>query len=69
MTSEQGKQAVASQLAGEMWIDVHPSEGLIRIKLKDIQPPEMMSQLINGFAQVLSTGGTTFGLIVKQHLG
>ena len=68
MVSEPGKQAVAGQLVGEMWIDVNSQEGIIRIKLRNIQPPEMMAQLVGGFAQVLSTGGTQFGLTVKQYI-
>jgi len=65
---QQGSQAVAGQVAGEMWIDADPEHGFFRVKLRNIQPPEVMPQLVSGFVQVLSTGGTAFGLSVKQHV-
>jgi len=68
MVIEQGSQAIAGQMAGEMWIDARPEEGFLRLKLRNIQPPQATAQLVSGFAQVLATGGAAFGLEVKQHI-
>jgi len=65
---EQARQMTAGQYAGELWIDASPKEGFIRIKLRNIQPPEVMPQLISGFCYVLANGGAMFNLQVKQHV-
>ena len=65
---EKARQMTAGQYSGELWLDVSPQEGFIRIKLRNIQPPEAMPQLISGFCYVLANGGAMFNLQVKQHV-
>jgi len=66
---EQGKQSTASMVAGgEMIIDADPEQGFLRVKLRNVQPPPMISQLTSAFCLVLAQGGAMFNLVVKQHI-
>lgn len=66
---EQGKKSAVGMVgAGEMLIDADPSSGFLRVKLRNVQPPEIIPQLVSGFCYVLATGGTMFNLQVKQHI-
>lgn len=65
---EQGRQAAGGMLGGgEMVIDADPSSGFFRVRLINVQPPEMMPQLVSGFCYALANGGAMFNLQVKQH--
>ena len=66
---EQGKQNTAGMVAGgEMIIDADPERGFFRVKLRNVQPPQMMPQLTSAFCLVLANGGAMFNLVVKQRL-
>lgn len=66
---EQGRKSATGMVgAGEILIDADPSNGFLRVKLRNVQPPEMIPQLVSGFCYVLATGGTMFNLQVKQHV-
>lgn len=66
---EQGKRNTAGMISGgEMLIDADPDNGFFRVKLRNIQPSEVMSQLTNGLCWVLANGGAMFNLQVKQHI-
>jgi len=65
----QGKQQVAGMVkGGEMLIDAEPESGFFRVKLKNVQPPEMVITLTSTFCLVLASGGSMFGLQVKQYI-
>ena len=66
---EQGKQAVAGFIkGGEMIIDSDPEKGFFRVKLRNIEPPEVTPQITSGFCFMLANGAIMFNLQVKQHL-
>jgi hypothetical protein len=66
---EQGRQAASGMVSGgDMVIDADPGNGFFRVKLLNVQPPEMIPQLVGGFCYVLSNGGAMFNLRVKQHV-
>lgn len=66
---EQGKQNAAGMVAGgEMIIDADPEQGFLRVKLRNVQPPQMASHLASAFCLVLANGGAMFNLVVKQHI-
>ena len=66
---EQGKQNTAGLVAGgEILIDADPENGFFRVKLRNIQPPEIIPQLTSGFMWVVANGGAMFNLAVKQHI-
>jgi hypothetical protein len=66
---EQGKQMAAGLVSGgEMVIDADPEKGFFRVKLRDIQPPEAIPQIITGFCWLLTNGAAMLNLQVKQHV-
>lgn len=66
---EQGRQMAGGAVSGgDMVIDADPGNGFFRVKLVNVQPPEMIPQLVGGFCYVLSNGGAIFNLRVKQHV-
>ena len=66
---EQGRQAAADTVSGgDMVIDTDPNNGFFRVKLVNVQPPEMIPQLVSGFCYVLTNGAAMFNLQVKHHI-
>jgi hypothetical protein len=66
---EQGKQAAAGFVSGgEMIIDADPEKGFLRVKLRNIQPPQAIPQITTGFCWLLMNGATMLNLQVKQHV-
>lgn len=66
---EQGRQSATGMVSsGEMLIDADPGNGFFRVKLRNVQPAEIVPQLISGFCYVVANGGAMFNLQVKQHL-
>jgi len=66
---EQGKQSAAGMVAGgEIIIDADPGQGFLRVKLRNVQPPQMAAHLTSAFCAVLANGGVMFNLQVKQHI-
>jgi hypothetical protein len=66
---EQGRQAAGGMVSGgEMVIDADPASGFFRVKLLNVQPPQMIPQLVSGFCYVLANGAAMFNLQVKQHM-
>ena len=65
---EQGKQMSAGLVSGgEMWIEDDPARGMLRVKLRGIQPAESRAQLTQMVSWVLVNCGTMLNLQVKQH--
>ena len=66
---EQGKQSAAGMVTGgEMIIDADPERGFFRVKLRNVQPPQMAAHLASAFCAVLANGGAMFNLQIKQHI-
>jgi len=66
---EQGKQITAGFVSGgEMVIDADPEKGFFRVKLRNVQPPEVVPQITTGFCWLLTNSAAMFNLQVKQHI-
>lgn len=66
---EQGKQMTGGLInGGEMLIDADPEQGFFRVKLRNVQPAEVIPQIVSAFCLVLANGGAIFNLQVKQHV-
>jgi hypothetical protein len=66
---EQGKVMTAGLVSGgEMVIDADPEKGFFRVKLRNIQPPEVIPQITTGFCWLLTNSAAMFNLQVKQHI-
>lgn len=59
------KQAQAAGLAGTIYILSCPSEGWLRVQLRDISLPQAMAQIIQSFQQTLAMGSSMMNLQVK----
>ena len=65
---EQGKQAAASFIkGGEMIIDSDPENGFFRVKLRNIEPPEITPQVTSGYCLMLENFATMLNLRVKRY--
>ena len=59
---EQGRQAATGLVSGgEMIIDADPEKGFFRVKLRNIEPPEITSQITSGFCFMLANGANMWG--------
>ncbi len=66
---EQGKQAASNFVnSGQMAIEVDPERGFFRVRLRNIQPPQNLPILTEGFCQVLENGAAMFNLQVTRHI-
>jgi hypothetical protein len=66
---DKGKQQTAGLVAsGQMIIDADPEQGFFRVKLINVQPPEMTGQLTSVFCTVLAKGGAMFNIQTKQRV-
>jgi len=58
------QQSQAAGISGTLYILSCPAEGWLRLQLKDTDP-QLMMQLVQGFAQTLAMGGRALNLTVK----
>ncbi len=66
---EQGKEAAAGLVSGgEIIIDADPEKGFFRVKLRNIQPPQVTPQVTVGFCWMLENAAAMLNLQVKQHI-
>ncbi len=66
---EKGKQATATFIkGGEMIIDSDPEKGFFRVKLRNIQPPEVTAQITAGYCLMLENFATMLNLQVKRYI-
>jgi len=61
------KQAQAAGLIGTVYILSCPSEGWLRLQLKDISLPQAVMQIIQTFQQTLAAGSRMMNLEVKAR--
>ena len=66
---EQGKQASAGLInGGELVIDADPEKGFLRVKLRNVNPPETIPQITTGFCWLLTNSAAMLNLHVKKHI-
>ena len=59
------KQAQAAGLSGTVYILSCPSEGWLKLQLRDITLPQAVVQIIQNFQQTLAMGSSMMNLQVK----
>lgn len=59
------KQAQAAGLSGTVYILSCPSEGWLKLQLRDISLPQAVAQIIQNFQQTLAMGSSMMNLEVK----
>lgn len=59
------KQAQAAGLSGTVYILSCPSEGWLKLQLRDITLPQAVAQIIQNFQQTLAMGSSMMNLQVK----
>ena len=64
---EAKRQATQAGLSGSAIVDVHPSAGFVRIKVK-MNPPEMLPEFMRNYANVLATTLGMMNLETKIHV-
>ncbi len=59
------KQAAQAGLSGTIYILSCPSEGWLRVQLRDVSLPQAMAQIIQSFQQTLAMGSAMMNLQIK----
>ncbi|MBA7506506.1 hypothetical protein ES706_05197 [subsurface metagenome] len=65
--TQQKQQAAQAGFSGSAILDIHPSSGIIRLKVNTI-PPEKIGEFIRNYANVITMSLNSVNISVKTHV-
>ena len=65
--AQQKQQAAQGGLSGTAILDIHPTTGIMRLKINLI-PPEKVGEFIRNYANVITMSLNSVNISVKTHI-
>ena len=61
------QQAAQTGLSGTAILDIHPTTGIMRLKI-NLTPPEKLGEFITNYAKVITMSLNSVNISVKTHI-